>query len=130
MANASAIAVHAPSGSGGTVALAKSTFDTGTDPVTVSAAVGGDSERVVFIVEPAATYAVTFSIAAGDNPPAIKASQGALSKTGITSSAPAIIGPVISARYIQDDGSLTITLTPNTSAAISCSVTCIKLPTT
>lgn len=126
MANASAITVTALSANASTAQPAVNTFDTGTDPVTVSAAVGGETDRVILEVANASASNLQVAVLAGDNPPAFRQGLGNLTKSGITQSAVVILGPFDSSRFVQDDGTLSVTLTPT--STINATVRCYKLP--
>lgn len=104
------------------------TLDTGSSAVTLDAAVGVASERVILEVTNDAGTAVnlTVSVLAGDRPPAERAGLGALD-TVIAQNATAIIGPLESGRFIQDDGALSVTFTP-ASGTIGATIRCYKLP--
>lgn len=127
MANATAITVNSLA-EGGNVALPTADImDTGTSAVTLAAAVGGESSRVILIVTNTAAANLVVSVLAGDKPPAERAGLGALTTANIAQNASRVLGPFESARYIQDDGSLSVTFTP-ASSTIACNVTCYKLP--
>jgi hypothetical protein len=129
MANAVAITVNTlVADTAGIVQPTGDTLDTGTVAVTLPAAVGGLSGEVWLEVRNNAATAVnlTVSVLAGDNPPALRAGLGALD-TVIAQNATKIIGPLESARFIQDDGSLSVTFTP-ASGTLAATIRCYKLP--
>lgn len=129
MANASAITVNALTpDSAGIAQPTADVLDTGTAAVTLAAAVGGQSELVILEVTNNAASAVnlTVSVLAGDNPPAQRAGLGDLD-TVLAQNATKIIGPLESARFIQDDGKLNIKFTP-ASGALAASIRCYKIP--
>ncbi len=129
MANATAITVTAltPDSAGIAVPTAD-VLDTGTSAVTLAAAVGGQSELVLLEVTNNAASAVnlTVTVNAGDNPPAQRAGLGSLA-TVLAQNAVKLIGPLESARFIQDDGSLSVTFTP-ASGTLAASIRCYKIP--
>jgi hypothetical protein len=129
MANASAITVNVLTPD--TAGIAQPTadvLDTGTAAVTLAAAVGGQSELVLLEVTNNAASAVnlTVSVLAGDNPPAQRAGLGDLD-TVLAQNAVKIIGPLESARFIQDDGKLNVKFTP-ASGTLAASIRCYKIP--
>lgn len=129
MANAAAITVNGlVANVAGAARPAGDTLDTGTAAVTLEAAVAGESERVLLEVtnNAAAANNLTVSVLAGDNPPAARAGLGALD-TVIAQNATRIIGPLESARFIQDDGKLRVTFTP-AAGTIAATIRCYKLP--
>ncbi|HHY54112.1 MAG TPA: hypothetical protein GYA08_01620 [Chloroflexi bacterium] len=129
MANATAITVTTltPDAAG----IAQPTadvLDTGSTAVTLSADVGGLSELVLLEVKNTAGAAndLTVTVLPGDNPPAQRAGQGGLD-TVIAQNATKIIGPLESARFIQNDGKLDVTFTP-AAGTIGAQIRCYKLP--
>lgn len=129
MANAAAITVTTLTPD--TAGIAQPTadvLDTGTAAVTLAAAVGGQSELVILEVTNNAASAVnlTVSVLAGDNPPAQRAGLGDLD-TVLAQNAVKIIGPLESARFIQDDGKLNVKFTP-ASGTLAASIRCYKIP--
>ena len=129
MANATAITVTGLTPD--TAGIAQPTadvLDTGTCAVTLAAAVGGQSELVLLEVTNNAASAVnlTVSVLAGDNPPAQRAGLGDLD-TVLAQNAVKIIGPLESARFIQDDGKLNVKFTP-ASGTLAASIRCYKIP--
>lgn len=116
MANPSSITVTALSANSAVNQPAVQTLDTdGTIPI----AVGGAMDRLILEVINAAAAAVTFKVLAGDNPPSPLAADlsVALAATG-TATDKRIIGPFESARFMQDDGSVNVSVlaassTPN-----------------
>lgn len=129
MANTDKITVTAltPDSAGIAVPTAD-VLDTGTSAVTLAAAVGGQSELVLLEVTNNAASAVnlTVTVNAGDNPPAQRAGLGSLA-TVLAQNAVKLIGPLESARFIQDDGSLSVTFTP-ASGTLAASIRCYKIP--
>jgi hypothetical protein len=129
MANATAITVtELTENTAGIARPTGDTLDTGTAAVTLAAAVGGLSGHVILEVtnNAAAANDLTVSVLAGDRPPAERAGLGALD-TAIAQNATKIIGPFESARFIQDDGSLSVTFTP-AAGTIAATIRCYKMP--
>lgn len=129
MANATAITVTTLTANAAGIAQPTAdVLDTGTAAVTLPAAVGGLSGLVVLEVRNGAAAAndLTVSVLAGDKPPAERAGLGALA-TVIAQNATKIIGPFEAARFIQDDGSLSVTFTP-AAGTIAATIRCYKLP--
>lgn len=129
MANATAITVTALTpDSAGVAQPTADVLDTGTAAVTLAAAVSGQSELVILEVKNTAGAAnnLTVTVVAGDNPPAQRAGLGGLD-TVIAQNATAIIGPLESARFIQDDGKLNVTFTP-AAGTIGANIRCYKIP--
>jgi hypothetical protein len=129
MANATAITVTTLTPD--TAGIAQPTadvLDTGTAAVTLAADVGGQSELVLLEVTNNAASAVnlTVTVLAGDNPPAQRAGLGSLA-TVLAQNAVKLIGPLESARFIQDDGKLNITFAP-ASGTLAASIRCYKIP--
>lgn len=126
MANATAITVTELTGNvAGVAQPTADTLDTGTSAVTLAAAVGGESGRVLLFVTNTAAEALTVRVLAGDRPPAERAGLGYLD-TSIAQNVTKIIGPLESARFIQDDGSISVTFTPG--GTIAATVRCYKMP--
>lgn len=129
MANAAAITVTTLTpNTAGIAAPTADVLDTGTDAVTLAADVGGQSELVILEVTNNAAGAVNLvvTVKAGDNPPAQRAGLGDLATT-LAQNAVKIIGPLESARFIQDDGKLNITFAP-ASGTIAAAIRCYKIP--
>lgn len=127
MANATSITVNALAEGGNIAVPTADVLDTGSVAVTLAAAVGGVSDRVIFRVKNTAAANLVVSVLAGDKPPAERAGLGALITANIAQNAERILGPFESARYIQNDGSLSVTFTP-ASGTIGATVICYKLP--
>ena len=129
MANASAITVtDLTPNAAGIAPPTADVLDTGTAAVTLAADVGGQSELILLEVTNNAASAVnlTVTVLAGDNPPAQRAGLGNLA-TVLAQNAVKLIGPLESARFIQDDGSLSVTFTP-ASGTLAASIRCYKIP--
>lgn len=129
MANATAISITSLTpDSAGVAQPTADVLDTGTSAVTLAADVGGQSELVILEVTNNAASAVnlTVSVLAGDNPPAQRAGLGNLD-TVLAQNAVKIIGPLESARFIQDDGKLNVKFTP-ASGTLAASIRCYKIP--
>lgn len=129
MANATAITVTSLTpDTAGVAQPTADVLDTGTAAVTLSADVGGQSELIMLEVKNTAGAAndLTVSVLAGDNPPAQRAGLGDLD-TVIAQNATKIIGPLESARFIQDDGKLNVKFAP-ASGTLAASIRCYKIP--
>lgn len=131
MANASAITVNDLTANGATniVLPTPDALDTGTSAVTLYAAVGGRADDVIFLIKNTDDdTALTATILAGDNPPAQRAGVGNATQS-IAFGATRIFGPFEGSRFLQDDGSIGITITP-ASGTIAAQITCLRLPRT
>lgn len=129
MANATAITVTSLTpDTAGVAQPTADVLDTGTAAVTLSADVGGQSELIMLEVKNTAGAAndLTVSVLAGDNPPAQRAGLGALD-TVIAQNGTKIIGPLESARFIQDNGKLDVKFTP-AAGTIGAAIRCYKIP--
>ena len=67
----------------------------------------GKSEELVIEVT-ALEAACVVEIAAGDNPPALAAGQGAAKSAELAENAVVVFGPLTSARFIQSDGTINL----------------------
>lgn len=98
---------------------------------TVPIVAGGDTDGLIIEIVNTDDAALTVSIAAGDSPPALLASQGALSvalaASGGGATAQRMIGPFESGRFGKSDGDLDLTFTAATGAP-ACSVRVYRLP--
>ena len=130
MANASAITVTSlTANTAGVVPPTQDVLDTGTAAVTLDADVGGDGMVLFeFVSNHASAVNQTFSILAGDNPPAQRAGLGNLD-TVVAQNATKLVGPLETARFIQSDGKISVTVTP-ASGTIAAKIRCYKLPKT
>ena len=129
MANAAAITVtELVADAAGIVQPTADVLDTGTGAVTLAADVKGESGRVILVVTNNAGAAnnLTVTVLKGDNPPAGRAGLGDLD-TVIAQNATKVIGPLESARFIQDDGKLNVKFTP-AAGTIGAQIRCYKLP--
>lgn len=128
MANATALTVTALSANGSTANPTADVLDTGTVAVTLSADVGGQSDRVIVQVTNTAAANLTVTVGAGDNPPAFRAGLGDFTTGTIAQNGVLWLGPFESARFIQNNGKLDVTFTP-ASGTIACNARVFKLPT-
>jgi len=107
-------------------------LDTGQVAVTLSADVKGRSDLILLEVTNSMGSGkdLTVTILAGDYPPAARASLGSLALTVPGSASPVtkLIGPVESARFIQDNGKIDITFTPPASTTLNVAIRCYKMP--
>lgn len=126
MANASAITIRDLNANGELAAPTADVLDTGTDPVTLAAAVGGKMDNLILRVENLAAQGLDVSVLAGDDPPAFRAGIGNFAATQLAQNAVAYLGPFESARFSQDNGDLRVTFTPG--GTINAKVTAFRLP--
>lgn len=128
MANPSSFTVTSLTANSSTARPAAQTVDTnGTVPFTP---VKGYTNLIMLELVNAAAAALTVLIKAGDNPPALRASQGDLSValTATGGATPAVfIGPFESGRFIQDDGTVNVNFTAASSTP-NVAVRVIQLP--
>ena len=130
MANAAAITVTAlTANTAGIAAPTQDVLDTGTAAVTLDADVGGSGMVLFeFVSNHASAVNTTFSILAGDNPPAQRAGLGNLD-TVVAQNATKLVGPLETARFIQSDGKINVKVTP-ASGTIAATIRCYKFPKT
>lgn len=128
MSNATAITVTAlTANAAGTAVPTADVLDTGTAAVTLDADVEGWGWVLFeFTSNHASAVNTTFSILAGDNPPAQRAGLGNLD-TVCAQNAVKIVGPLETARFIQSDGKISVKTTP-ASGTIAATIRCYKLP--
>lgn len=82
-----------------------------------------EPEKTILVVaETGGSADLTFTVKAGDYPPAIAAGQGDLAVT-ITKSTTQYIGPFESGRFLQNDGSMSFT-----SSATTGTIAALKVP--
>lgn len=89
-----------------------------------------DTSRLMIEIINTDDAALTATVKAGDNPPAINAGQGDLAISLAASGSPTdkrIIGPLESARFIQDDGTLILNFQAATGAPAA-TVRAYRLP--
>lgn len=127
MANATAITVTDLTANAVTARPTGDTLDTGTAAVTLAAAIGNVANRVIIEVTNTAAANLVASVAAGAEPPALNAGQGALASANIAQNAVVYMGPFESGRFIKADGSLSVTFTP-ASGTIGATIRCYRLP--
>ncbi len=89
---------------------------------------GGGMVLFEFTSNHASAVNTTFAILAGDNPPAQRAGLGNLD-TVCAQNVTKLVGPLETARFIQDDGKINVTVTP-ASGTIAASIRCYKFPKT
>lgn len=130
MANASAITVTAlTANTAGVVPPTADVLDTGTAAVTLDADVGGSGMVLFeFTSNHASSVNTTFTILAGDNPPAQRAGLGNLA-TVCAQNVTKLVGPLETARFIQSDGKISVTTAP-ASGTIAATIRCYKFPKT
>lgn len=127
MANATALTVTTLTANGSTANPTADALDTGTAAVTLGAAVGGESDRILMRVVNTAAANLTVTVEAGDAPPAFRQGLGGFTSGTIAQNGILWLGPFESARFIQDDGKINVTFTP-ASGTIACSAQVFKLP--
>jgi len=127
MANATAITVTTLTANDETAQPTADVLDTGSSAVTIYTSAVNESDRLIFECTTTAAANHTFSIVAGDNPPAFRAGLGAITSAAIPQNGVIIIGPLESARFIQNDGTIGLTTTP-ASGTIGATIRCYKLP--
>lgn len=127
MANPASITVTALTANAAASFPSAQTIDTdGTVPMDP----GGKTDRLILLVENAAAAALTVTIKAGDNPPAIMAGQGDLAVSVAASgggTAKRVIGPFESSRFVQDDGTVNVAFLAASSTP-NCTVRAYRLP--
>ncbi len=131
MADATALTVTSLNANGTTASPAQNVLTAATAATTLSGFVGGKTDRVVIEVENLTTVAsntFTFTVLSGDNPPAFRSGVGNLSKSAIASGSKTLFGPLESARFIQDDGSISVTVTPSSGVTLNMGIRTYKLP--
>lgn len=126
MANATAITVTALPGNTVVAQPTGNALDTGTAAVTLYTSAVNESDRLIFECTNTAAAAATFSVVAGDNPPAFRAGLGALTSSNVAQNGVVILGPLESARFMQNDGTVGVTTTPST-GTIAATIRCYKL---
>ena len=92
----------------------------------LAADLGGSTGRLVIEVTEDNVRALTVVIGHGDNPPAVREGLGDLS-VSVVQAASRLIGPLESARFIQNDGRVEVTFT-GTAGAATCHVRTYLLP--
>jgi len=92
------------------------TIDTaGTVPI-VPADYGGDMGNLMIEVVEQNVDALTVTVLAGDNPPAVRSGLGNL-VVAVAKNTGKVIGPLESARFIQDDGKLNVAFAATTTVS-------------
>ena len=127
MANATSIDITNLTANGSIAAPTAQILDTGTAPVALEAATGGEMDRVIVEVTNTAAADLTVTIEAGVNPPAFLAVHGDVVSPAIPQNGRRIFGPFESARFAQADGKLQVTFTP-ASGTITGTFVCYRLP--
>jgi len=93
------------------------TIDTnGTVPIDADDIDGAAAGRLVIEVVEPNTRALTVKVLAGDNPPAVCSGVGDL-EVAVAQNSGKIIGPLESARFMQNDGTIQLTFTGTGGAA-------------
>lgn len=128
MANATAITVRELTAE---TALAQPTadvLDTGTDAVTIPVTPDGDTHRLLleFTNTAQAADTMTVKILAGDLPPALSNGLGDVSFTVAQNKVYYIV--VDSARHMQSDGTISVSVTPANTKSQTATIRAYKLP--
>lgn len=128
MANPDKLTVSALAGNAFIERPAGDTIDTdGVVPV-AAADFNGASDRLIFeVTNLDGTNGLIVTVASGDYPPAARASLGDL-VVNVDASGVVIIGPLESARFMQDDGTLRIGFESDGGANASATVRTVLLP--
>lgn len=108
-----------------TTALPTPTTADTTNDHSVTLPAGACLEEIVIFIKQTDASARIATIKAGDNPPADAAGQGDLTKS-MAQNETWIVGPLTSARFLQDDGTLNIDL----AASFAGEVTAYWIPRT
>lgn len=103
-------------------------LDTGTDAVTIPVTPDGDTHRLLleFTNTAGAADTMTVKILAGDLPPAMSSVLGDISFTVAQNAIRYIV--VDSARHMQSDGTISITVTPASGKTQTATIRAYKLP--
>lgn len=126
MANAGSITVWPAVANNMSTVPAQDILDTGTVPVTLTAAVGGLTDRVLLRVVNLGTAVATVSVKAGTAYPAFRRGVGDLAGTVASGTTTCIFGPFESARFIKGDGTIDVQFAPT--GTINLQIQCIQLP--
>ena len=128
MANATLVTLNALVVDTAKSNVAESILDTGTAAVTIPLTPAGDTHNILLKFENTALAAdiMTVAILAGDYPPAFLASAGDLTLSIAQSGIHYVV--LDSARFIQNDGTISIQSTPASTKAQTLKITAIKLP--
>ncbi len=128
MANATAITLNAITAETVLTRPTADVLDTGTTAVTIDLTPAADTHRVLleFTNTAEAADTMTVSIAAGDTPPAMEASYGALSFTVAQSAVKYVV--LDSSRHMQSDGTIEVTVTPASTKTQTATIRAYKLP--
>lgn len=128
MANATAITLNSLVLNTGKSNVAESVLDTGTDAVTLKFTPAGDTHNILLKFENNAQAAdnMTVKVNAGTAPPAFLKGLGDLTLTVAQNGIHYLV--IDSARFMQTDGTISITSTPANGKAQTLKITAIKLP--
>ena len=126
MANPAKLTVTPLTVNGNALRGAGDAIDTsGTVPV-AAADYGGAMGRLLIEVTEDNVRALTVTVLHGDNPPAVREVLGDLA-VAVAQNTTRVIGPLESARFMQDDGTIQVTFT-GTGGAATCHVRTYLLP--
>jgi hypothetical protein len=128
MANASAITIRPLTENTVLAQPTADVLDTGTDAVTIPITPAGDTHNILleFTNTAQAADTMTVKILAGDNPPAQAAGLGDLTFTVAQNAVKYLV--LESARFMQSDGKINITITPANGKTQTMTVRAYKLP--
>lgn len=128
MANATAIAVDKLVANAAGVTPTVSTLDTGSTAVTLLADVEGLSGQMILEVtnNAAAANALSVTVKAQTGKANLRGGLGDL-VTSIAQNATAVIGPFEAARFVDEDGKVSVTFTPAAST-VAASIKAFLLP--
>lgn len=128
MANATAITLRSLTEATVLTQPTADVLDTGTTAVTLAVTPTGDSHNILLEITNTAQAAdtMTVSIDAGDNPPAFRNALGAVTFTVAQSAIRYIV--VESARHMQSNGTITVTITPASTKTQTATIRAYALP--
>lgn len=128
MANATKVTINSLAVNTVPTTITESVLDTGTDAVTLPLTPDGDTHNILLKFENTALAAddMTVDILAGDYPPAFLAGAGDLQI--VLEQADVAYAVLDSARFMQDDGTISIKSTPDEAKTQTLKVTAFQLP--
>lgn len=128
MANATAITLNELAVDTSTVAIVADVLDTGTAAVTLPLAPAGDTHNILleFANTAQAADIMKVEVLAGDNPPAFLAGLGTLTINVAQNKTAYVV--LDSARFMQSDGDIDITITPALNKTQTMTIKAFKLP--
>lgn len=87
-------------------------------------AAGHEADKIIFLVKNTTASAKAATVAAGDNPPAVRAGLGNLTGSSLAQDASEFIGPFEAARFLQNDGTIEV----NFGSSMTGEITCLVIP--